>query len=1279
MWVIHMPERGRHLDMGPEVLLGIAARLVVASWDDVVNIDRAIRSTSIKFHSDRRAEDAVGSADVPGVETALENWVKSDKFRELFELAQTGERDFDAEEVVSSFITEGGFYMPSRTECERLAEEVVSLFLGEVLSEIYQSKSGISALANRIEQQHSETMAALDRLATDAHAGQLNAQSPATDARASAVSASSEPNPRHEETERKIVTARELIELGHIRDARRQLEAIGNRDSLPVDIKFRVVTNLGACAIAEEDYENACLFFDEAHELEPDNPKGITNASVAARLRGDAGTAVSLAHRALDLDSRNGQAAAAVIESLWETGESEQLRDFIVRHGWVTADRSSGLVLADVRAKQGRFEEAVQLCQTLIETDPNDFGTHLMLSQCLFAEAQASLGTGGTAENTAHERLSQCEEAASRAIDLLSSTDLDSQLGSALVIRGFARALQGHIDAALSDLNDAVRAAPRDESPLHVRGLVLMMAGRYEEARDSFEQAQTDMGSDDVIAPLAEVYLRLGDHLAAKELIRGRFTFENPGPDDLWKAELVCRVDMETDDEDPAWNSLEASLLSRPEDPWLLALSATWRRSLGDFAGAAEDLQRALSVADDSPNPEIQFRLGNLYWELERFSDAADAFTQVVDGSPLHPLSLDLLTCLAEARRLREALTWSRQIRKTRVDVPKHVIDTEAQILEIAGDLLPAVALREQICMRTDANESDRVRLALLQFRSRLRDAAIETLASIEQSALRDDPRHLLEVAKLKHMLGLNGALEDAYRARRFGIDDPDLHTGYFAIYLAHDHEMTEPELVAPGCAVRLRDTLTGEESWWSVLGANDERTSSSELSADHELARRVLGSAIGDMIEIRDDLEELTYKVVAIQSRFVRAFQETIDEFSTRFPGNSSLSRIVAEEGDFTKLLLATERRAQFVRSVEERYRDGAFPFAMFSSLIGSSPVEVWRACTLEGSVPIRFAMGNSQEADLAQALLPRAQGVVLDLPAVLTVHELGLGAQLEARFACVAVPQHVIDELQATHTMAKTMRVSGHLGKSDDGRYVFTEHSDEGLTAWRNFTQSVLEFAESLERVPAYQVLDLEDTAPAVEALTISGVGTICSDMQVDDTPLVLVSDDVALANLVRATGKEVVNSQGILKELHRDGVIDDEEYSSAVGRLASMNYSFVRISADDILRRFEVNGYASTEETRAMLSTLRGPDCNQEAAVSVATRLISQVFDKVLMEQLGMLTELTMSEICQDRPTRSTLRLFKDTLSSDSRLALIPWRRDFVLNRVEAQLRLRSDELA
>ena len=307
--------------MGPEVLLGLAASLLatgtVALLRELlsqkgVDIDRAIRSTCDRFPL------------IPGVEPALEKWIVGSKFEELFRGAQTGERDFDADEVISSFISDGDFQMPSEVESRELAESVVRAFLGAILEAIYLSNRGIVALANRQEE-----------LALRAHVerGYILSGVDSVEAKLdvlvsnAAISAGpdgiwADSNEAHSSEKAEIDLARELIDLGHTQSARAKLEAVRAGSSLSVDLEFRVVTNLGACAAAEGDYESACFFFDEAYELQPDNPKGITNASVAARLRDDLESAMNLARRALDMEPRNGHAAAVIIESLWERAKT---------------------------------------------------------------------------------------------------------------------------------------------------------------------------------------------------------------------------------------------------------------------------------------------------------------------------------------------------------------------------------------------------------------------------------------------------------------------------------------------------------------------------------------------------------------------------------------------------------------------------------------------------------------------------------------------------------------------------------------------------------------------------------------------------------------------------------------------------------------------------------------------------------------------------------------------------------------------------------------------
>ena len=107
-------------------------------------------------------------------------------------------------------------------------------------------------------------------------------------------------------------------------------------------------------------------------------------------------------------------------------------------------------------------------------------------------------------------------------------------------------------------------------------------------------------------------------------------------------------------------------------------------------------------------------------------------------------------------------------------------------------------------------------------------------------------------------------------------------------------------------------------------------------------------------------------------------------------------------------------------------------------------------------------------------------------------------------------------------------------------------------------------------------------------------------------EDRPL-LVSDDLGLANLARGFGVEAVNTQAVLQELRSVGELTDEEYSSLIARLALLNYRFLQVEGADIVRLLEASDFLADEGTRALLSTLEGPECTPESAVSVVAGLI------------------------------------------------------------------------
>ena len=279
----------------------------------------------------------------------------------------------------------------------------------------------------------------------------------------------------------------------------------------------------------------------------------------------------------------------------------------------------------------------------------------------------------------------------------------------------------------------------------------------------------------------------------------------------------------------------------------------------------------------------------------------------------------------------------------------------------------------------------------------------------------------------------------------------------------------------------------------------------------------------------------------------------------------------------------------------------------------------------------------------------------------ALFTVHELGIIDLLLDRFARVSLPQLVFDDLQNMAFNLKLMRqASGFIGKTESGRYAISDISEDAQQRWHEEVEAIRDFARSLELVPSYGLLDTPDVEQLLSTLTPAGAGFVwVEDPDSPGHPL-LVSDDLALSKVANAFGTNTVNTQALLLELHQSGRLNNADYSRLVERLTEMNYWFVQVRAEDIISRFETHGYVTTDGTRAMIRTLRGPDCLEDSAVAVATNLVVGLSSRTVPGQLELILALVLSTLQQGRETSPVLSKFQEAIQSDGRLPPLTRRR-------------------
>lgn len=1078
-----------------------------------------------------------------------------------------------------------------------------------------------------------------------------------------------EPEPvqdsEHQEASGVLDKVQDLIHHGLIVTARASLREIEHKvTQLPGPLRFRYLTHLGFCELSEGKLDEAISLINEASKIQPENPTGITNASLAARLQQDFGQAVELAQKALELNHNDPIAASNLMASLWDAGQNDQLENFISSEEWIFSEPDSAEALAIIRKQQDRHEDAEEIYRSILEVDPENYHSWMGLSQCLITRAQEDRIPILYSKDSAGI-LHEAELAANQAVRILHHTQLVARRHEALLLRAFARSRLDNTTEALHDVDSVLLESPENPNAIRQKGILLLKEGRAGEARSWLECIQDPDIRTNSLLQLADACLESGDATTAISLLRGGFSLDPPSWEDLEKAQSLMRAEFKAGAVDSVGPMLEVAMSKYPNEPTLFVLSAVGSSLKGDTEATASALIRAISLSDNSTKRMLQSQLGHLYVEVCKFSDAAEQFGKVCGDDVTHPDAFPMLLSLSNSGQYRRALDVARKFRK-RLDLPpKNVLNVEAEILGLVGDVKTAVLRYREMCSRPDSTPDDLVELAITQFRCGEHTDAKKTFADIHASTLGHNPQSLMKLAHMKRFLGIPGYIEDAYLSRRYEPNDPSIQMGYLALFQSVSKDWEEPSVVGPGCSVRIR--ADEEEKWWHIINSAESPKNDRELPPDNELAQHLLGQGTGYAFNLQQGLGEIPCEIVELQSKYVRAFQEIFEEFPLRFPGNPSLSRIKMDS-NFTPIFQNVDLRQLHVENAKKLYESLQIPFVTFCSLIGTSIFMTWNEYIRQPDKQLWFGEGSVQEANEGAELLRDANTITLDAIALLTVHRLQLSDLLKARFSNVSIPQYVFDEIQEeVFQMRVGNAPSGYVGKNQEGRYTFTEISEDDWESWNEHMSSLLDLAESLERTPSYQILSVDERQEAVEVFKPSGMGAIYLGDEENVTDSVLICDDLALSKMARSRDTGVANSQALLMEILNSGTITEETYSSKIEELALMNYWFVRVRSSDILSSLELSSYQTTPGVLAMLRTLRGPDCSENTAALVATEIINALARTTMLpDQFELLSFSVLREIRSGRHSNSILHRFGNEISA--RLQLIPIKQGHILQIVD-----------
>jgi len=936
-------------------------------------------------------------------------------------------------------------------------------------------------------------------------------------------------------------SARDLLNTGHGHAARvllERLQGAADKEGFDNDFRFRLETNLGAAALLLGEYEAAEPHFESALSLKPEDPKAIANRAQIAIVRDQPATALQYASKAWSLKPTDPHVASIYLRALDSAGRTDEARQIAGEQVWMRSDAQCALVLALIEFDAARYADAEGLARASLLADLENAQVMELIARCIVVPLQSELDQNpplpGKLPPAVVARANEAESFFDRAVSILEHQDHKELLQAAVANRGMVLSLLGRHAEAQRDYDRVLSQNPDQYLVKVNKARLLLGTGSPHEALQLLEAVDAETRTM-AWHPLATAYLATGQPKKALRVLAPRWEEPADRPNRIRVAELLLEAYSALSDSDGAAKIATALEAEFPADPEAIATAAEWRASQPDGYDQALSLFfGALDAATDSRQKDrVTLSLADLYYKNRHFAESADLYGKLVPYFDHPGLFRRYLISLFYGGSHREALKVAADKRAGGRALPL-ISAIEAHLLEKIGDLDGAERLLAELVDIEPDDPDHRIGLAYLRYRRGDYDGSRQAVLGVGVEEVKGNAHQLLALAKVRAWLDLDGVLELAYRARRVGFENADVHQAYVSLVLNRKREQDarlDVTQIRPGTTVHLVAD-DGREQVFTIVEGLDADLHRGELLPSDPVALKLLDHSAGEFVTLKQtELQTVTFRISRIESQYVYAFHETLLNFSTWFPAQTEgPEKLTVDDAGIDKMLQMVGRRHSYVESVLELYRTNRITLGMLAQLVGRSVIEVWSGLQDGGDTRIIASTGQEQTAWVEAAQIASTQELVVDLVAVLTFASLGLLPVLKKRFKVVLTTQFVFDEISDELTLERAgLRASGTLYLRGD-RYVMESAPAVATGERRMFLESIVEFLKSDVCLrPTSALLDLPQDQK--EPL---GRSALASILLAKERGALFCSDDLVLRTVAKNTwGVPGVWSQTVIMD--------------------------------------------------------------------------------------------------------------------------------------------------
>lgn len=634
----------------------------------------------------------------------------------------------------------------------------------------------------------------------------------------------------------------------------------------------------------------------------------------------------------------------------------------------------------------------------------------------------------------------------------------------------------------------------------------------------------------------------------------------------------------------------------------------------GRYEKAQEEADKALNEDVDSAHPQDLRLLARLFVRLKQDEKALGLLEQVAHPGILDDEMIALIMCAQRLGRddlllrlcgeLRTSGAQDENVRKLEIHLlnqyaPKKAFEIIDEFIKSSEQPSYFIAFRNVLAVRL--NDFDKLNLNPFELP---RPAEL----SPEEANLVILP--YITLGKV------DDALRFLYAQRQLNFENENAHGSYiffFMTYAQNSELRTPPSKVEKHTAVLLE--MMGGEHRWVIIEDEQPVGSRNEFAGNSAIGKVLLSSKIGDVVEMPSSLvQPESAKVLEIQTKYVRAFQDSLHNFTQRFPGSSMLQQIrVGDEENFdpSVIIESLKGRKDHVNKCVEVYREYPCSLYLLAEGIGLNELEAIKALASIPNGVVKCCQTSPQEFEQLAKDGWSSDSVVLCISTIITLTMLKAWEHLDSskRYLVAQSTSELVDEWVRDAMSSLAQEGGGVIGLDGVNQLVLHETTDEQRQARFEEIRCMREKIDRHCEVESSAALADLNPEKRDKYKRLVGLHNVESMSVAKDHNAVLWTDDVVVGYIGTTDfGVPSIWTQLALRCLVESGSVSIDNFNLVTAKLASWNYGSTIWNSDTIISAgVEAMWKTDAWPLSQCIALIRKPDLPLPAKVGIVVEFL------------------------------------------------------------------------